>query len=177
MPDLPRGNYRTPGRGIFKWPEPPPTSRTAARTRPWAQGQSWRSLRRPPGSCGGEGWCRGEAGQNFSPGKGGGPFCRARVRGVPQSFLAPSWARGQLGCKQCLLDPATLLESYHPPDLLGLGRPLRSPHSWASAALWHTYLACCGLTVALLCPHHPLRPPLGQRLSPRVPRSPALEQR
>ena len=25
MPGLPRGNYRTPRRGILGWPEPPPT--------------------------------------------------------------------------------------------------------------------------------------------------------
>lgn len=83
------------------------------------------------------------AGQNFSPGNGGGPFCRPRARGAPQSFLAPSWARGQLGCEQCLLDPVLTL--HDPPDPTWPRHPLRSPHSWAAAALWHTYLACCGL--------------------------------
>ena len=158
------------------WPGPS-HPRTAARDRSQAPVQSWSPLGTSQSSCGSEGWCRGRGrAQTSAPGKGRGASCRPRVREASQSLLPPSWARGWLGCEQCLLHSAILLDSYHPPDLLGLGCPLRSSRSWASAALWHTQLACCGLTAALPCPPPSTAAPIRAGTKSQNPRIPASEQ-
>lgn len=130
----------------------------------------------PRAAVGVKGGAGGGRAQTSAPGKGRGASCRPRVREASQSLLPPSWARGWLRCEQCLLHPAILLDSYHPPDLLGLGYPLRSPRSWASAALWHTQLPCCGLTAALPCPPPSTATPIRAGTKSQNPGIPASEQ-
>lgn len=95
--------------------------------------------------------------------------------------------RRKLGYKQCSMhhslspacssrQPPTLLpKSYNPPDLLCL--PLQdTPHSLASAAVWHTQSSLLGLTAALLCHPPPTVPtPLGAETTSQGPGTPRPE--